>query len=638
MTSLSMGEGLSVGQGLNRARRVWRGVICLLLLLAGWVLLVAPAHAAGPQPGAPWPQFKRDASRTALSPANGPASPVVAWTFTAGNPILSGPVIAADGTLYFGTENSKIYAVGPDGGQRWVYQIEGGNGPPTHPLINSKGQVVFGAGGGYIIGLRGDDGKEAWKFDLQGAPYSDGRVPVRGHPVLAAQYPNILVGADNYNVYEFEEGGAYKSVRRVEGGPVRAGPAVTPDGTIVWAGGDPAMYGGYASGGDKWLVNVDGQVTSTPVIAPDSTIFAATHAGSLYAIKSDGSPKWGVDANDKPRWSVKIGSGRPIRSSPALGADGTLYVGSDDGKLYAIDTATGAEKWNFATGAAITSSPAISANGLIYVGSIDSRLYVVNREGKQQASFQTDGAIDLSSPAIGADGTVYFGTRVGTLYALKEGGPTLTPIPAATATPARPAATPTPSPLPTDRVSPAPDGLYFPETGHNVRGPFLAFFNTYGGVEQFGYPRTEQINVDGKTVQYFQRARFEWFPQFAGTAYEIQLELLGDVVTTGRRPFPTATPVESTEDLRYFPETGHTTRGAFLRYFEANGGLDRFGYPISEELQEMNDDGTGRSYTVQYFQRARLEHHPEHVDTPAEIQLGLLGDQVLRERGWLRGT
>ena len=60
----------------------------------------------------------------------------------------------------------------------------------------------------------------------------------------------------------------------------------------------------------------------------------------------------------------------------------------------------------------------------------------------------------------------------------------------------------------------------------------------------FGYPRTEEIVIDGRQVQYFQRARMEWLPQQAGTPYEVQLTLLGDALTADRQPFPTATPPE----------------------------------------------------------------------------------------------
>ena len=672
-----------------RAPLLLPALLCAFLLAALAGPSSMPAGAAGPQPEAPWAQYKRDPQKTARSPVNGPAAPELLWKFDAGNPILSGPVIAADGTIYFGTENSRLYAVTPDGKLRWMYQILGGGGPPTHPLLTSKGHVVFGAGGGFVQGLRADDGKEVWKFDLDGAPYSGGRVPVRGHPALAVNYANILVGADNTNVYELEEGGAYKSVRRGEAGPVPSGPAVTTDGTVVWASGDPALVGGLAQGGNKWFVNTDGQL-STPAVSPDNTTFAFSEGGSVFAVTTDGQPRYGWDESQvkdplkdfekrKPIWSKKVG-GR-FRGSPALGLDGTLYAGADDGKLYAVDSGTGQARWSFGTGAAITGAPAIGANGLIYVGSIDSRLYVISPEGKEVASVQTDGAIDRSSPAIGKDGTLYIGTRLGTLYAFKEGRPgavfsppvtatPATPVPTATtpgtprpgstappartstpaptappATPVPPTATPAPAApqvivaagAPTDRATPLAEGRFFGETGHNVKGPFLAFFDQQGGVDFFGYPRTEEILIDGRLVQYFQRARMEWFPQQAGTPYEVQLTLLGDALTADRQPFPTATPPEGSpaEDSRYFPEVRHTVRGPFLLYFETQEGLTRLGFPISEELQESNEDGSGRTYRVQYFQRARLEYHPEQAGTPYEMQLGLLGEQALRQRGWL---
>ena len=138
-------------------------------------------------------------------------------------------------------------------------------------------------------------------------------------------------------------------------------------------------------------------------------------------------------------------------------------------------------------------------------------------------------------------------------------------------------------------------------------------------------------------MQYFQRARMEWFPQQAGTPYEVQLTLLGDALTADRRPFPTATPPEGPRPRTRAtsPRCATPCGGPFLRYFETQEGLTRLGFPISEELQESNEDGSGRTYRVQYFQRARLEYHPEQAGTPYEMQLGLLGEQALRQRGWL---
>ncbi|MGH2370392.1 MAG: glycosyl hydrolase, partial [Chloroflexota bacterium] len=132
----------------------------------------------------------------------------------------------------------------------------------------------------------------------------------------------------------------------------------------------------------------------------------------------------------------------------------------------------------------------------------------------------------------------------------------------------------------------------------------------------------------GRTVQYFQRARFEYHPDKGGTPYEVQLTLLGDQVTAGRRPFPTVDPFPSSDQQVYFPETGHSLSFGFLSYWRDRGGLDVFGYPISEE---MTEDG----YTVQYFQRARFEYHPE-LPEPYQVSLGLLGDQLLTQRLWLK--
>jgi outer membrane protein assembly factor BamB len=60
-----------------------------------------------------------------------------------------------------------------------------------------------------------------------------------------------------------------------------------------------------------------------------------------------------------------------------IGADGTIYVGSDDNKLYAI-RADGTLKWSYTTGSAVRSSPAIGADGTIYVGSFDNKLYALS--------------------------------------------------------------------------------------------------------------------------------------------------------------------------------------------------------------------------------------------------------------------
>lgn len=94
--------------------------------------------------------------------------------------------------------------------------------------------------------------------------------------------------------------------------------------------------------------------------------------------------------------------------------------------------------------------------------------------------------------------------------------------------------------------------------------------------------------------------------------------------------FGSVSPIPSTPEQVYFPETQHTLQGEFKRYWERHGGLPIFGFPISEEFVEIGSDG--REYVVQYFERHRFERHPENA-VPYNVQLSRLGDTILQLQG-----
>ena len=158
---------------------------------------------------------------------------------------------------------------------------------------------------------------------------------------------------------------------------------------------------------------------------------------------------------------------------------------------------------------------------------------------------------------------------------------------------------------------------YYDETGHTVRGLFLLFFESHGGEAIFGYPLTNEFVENGRLVQYFQRAKFEWHPE-NHDAYQVQLALLGDNLGYGKAPVPTVTNPRCV----YFFETGHSVCDAFLDYFRAHGGLDVFGYPITEYYSETDR-------VVQVFQRMRMEWHPDRPSNE-KVQLSGLGYLALK--------
>ena len=170
----------------------------------------------------------------------------------------------------------------------------------------------------------------------------------------------------------------------------------------------------------------------------------------------------------------------------------------------------------------------------------------------------------------------------------------------------------------------------FPETGQCVAGHLLDYWERGGGLAVFGYPVSEQRieTIEGSwsgPVQWFERDRLE---DHASQGLGVLAGRLGArALELQARPWQSLPlPADRPAGCRAFPETGHTICGLFLRYWERNGGLERFGYPISEPGVETIETWTGG---VQYFERRRMEQHTELAGTPYEVLLGLLGRDAL---------
>jgi len=172
------------------------------------------------------------------------------------------------------------------------------------------------------------------------------------------------------------------------------------------------------------------------------------------------------------------------------------------------------------------------------------------------------------------------------------------------------------------------DVQFFPETGHSVKGDFLRFYKSVRDPQLvFGYPITEQItSKDGKTVQYFQRARLELRADQPETQ-RVQLTSVGQAAykpadqlklgnTSGCDPFP----------------TGFSVCFAFLDFYKANGGVTQFGNPISPfEFHE--------NLIVQYFEKARFEWRADRPEGQRVVvtDLGrLYFDQLGEDQAYLR--
>ncbi len=182
-------------------------------------------------------------------------------------------------------------------------------------------------------------------------------------------------------------------------------------------------------------------------------------------------------------------------------------------------------------------------------------------------------------------------------------------------------------------AQPTSSPIYFQETGFWVDAAFADFWQNNGGLMVFGYPVSRVFYQDGLHRQYFERAIFEHHEdeEYPWNVLLVRIGALNTIEQRNAAIGPWAQ-IDDPEDGRiWFPESGHTLDGIFLDYWESNGGLQTFGYPLSEPMIEPGlNDGVPRM--VQYFERARMEHHPDKAGTEFEILLGHLGIEQLLTR------
>lgn len=198
------------------------------------------------------------------------------------------------------------------------------------------------------------------------------------------------------------------------GGGVDGGIVIDEDGIIYAGAKDQRIHALYPNGTLKWKFKTDMWITTAPALAEDGTLYVGSWDCHLYALNSsNGALKWKVGAH-----------GGTIATAPSIGEDGTIYfgtlIGQDEGEIIAVNP-NGTIKWIYPTGDYIYSDPAIGDDGTIYIGSDDNYLYALNPNGTLKWRFKTGGYVK-APPSIANDGTIYIGSYDDYLYALNPNG------------------------------------------------------------------------------------------------------------------------------------------------------------------------------------------------------------------------
>lgn len=219
-------------------------------------------------------------------------------------------------------------------------------------------------------------------------------------------------------------------------GQVISSPAIV-DGAAYVGSTDGNLYSlDIKSGIQKWKFKTEARITSSPAVS-GGLVFFGSYDGSFYAVDTTtGKLKWKFQTAGERRFagkhlhgSLPAGEIMPdpfdfYLSSPVMWS-GTVYFGSGDGNIYALQADSGALQWKFKTGDVVHASPAISESTL-FVGSWDSYFYAIDAtSGKEKWRFKTGddpdahNQVGIQSSALVSGGMVYFGCRDSNLYALE---------------------------------------------------------------------------------------------------------------------------------------------------------------------------------------------------------------------------
>jgi len=300
---------------------------------------------------------------------------------------MESPAISSDGTIYY-SMGDDVRAINPDGSDKWWTNTNSYVG--LAPAIGPDGSVlVSNRFSGEIVALHPEDGSEAWAFDPLGGARGGGPASI-GPDGTIYFLTGSNAGANNF-LYALNADGTEKWRA-----PAIISFSIRP---IIDSSRSRIYYAGEDTSGTKNVVAVDfsgnevwrfpitsgsSSAARNPSIGQDGTIYVGGDYCELLAINDDGTLKWSKKLNN-----LTV----TMASTPAVGADGVIYA-TCGVSVYAVSPDGATVLWSFATGWFTESSPVITPEGTLYIGSQDSRIYAIETSSQ--------GLIDSSWPMFGA--------------------------------------------------------------------------------------------------------------------------------------------------------------------------------------------------------------------------------------------
>lgn len=353
--------------------------------------IITPKQSAqipdGPLDSA-WPMYCHDARHTGRSPySTTHIDSLEKWSTNLYGYIWGSPVIDDEGVIYIGAWD--FHAIYPNGNIKWYTEDLGTFS--SAGAIDENGILYVGTIWGHpnhFYAIDTINGAIKWRKEISDDIYSS---PAIGNDGI------IYFGSENENIYAYYPNGTLRW-RYKTGHAVLSSPAIGADGTVYCGSHDTYLYAFYPNNGTvKWKYKTGHWIRTAPCIADDGTIYVVSLDNHLHAVHPDGTLKW----------KTNMGEGG---TSPTIGQDGTIYCGYS--QLHAVNPNDGTIKWKLPVSGKIRGgTPCNSIDGTIYLGTDSGWIYAINSDGAEKWRIFIGGEVE-SAPAIGADGTVYIGDDI----------------------------------------------------------------------------------------------------------------------------------------------------------------------------------------------------------------------------------
>lgn len=324
-----------------------------LLVLA--FLFVAPAAAAQGMRAYSY-QYGVDAQHTGRSSYRGPhAEPRVLWRVRAQHRVFSSPALTSDALIVFAGVDGGVHALDRQGIERWAFLAPGG--VFASPAV-WEGRTIVGYDGGAYAAL-----------DARGHPSWTYRTPEDADASPALGPDGTLYVATRALVALGPDGALRWSTALGE--HVFGAPALSRDGATVYVAdlAGELLYVCASDGHVERRVRVGAPVYGAPLVLEDGAVVVGAGDGRVRAFGPDGTLRWTFATHDE------------VRATAALGRDGTVIVGSDDGGIYGLRANDGTQVFRVATSGRVRAAARVDVDGYVFVGSEDDVLYALDPQG-----------------------------------------------------------------------------------------------------------------------------------------------------------------------------------------------------------------------------------------------------------------